>query len=921
MLSGSRAAIIAARFYTWRRYVTWTGPHKNYNRTLPMRPTPLTFNAILCAALSILAALLALGGPAQAATLDEPETLIDGADAIVRLHFDVRVQYQRHAPTGTGDQTEIYFQIFGSPDNQPTGVETVTSAQQGKIPTVTVTYPVQPAAASKKVIAHFSQTLPFKVRAGPTSQSIDIVFPGLMSAAAAAPAPVPEKDRYAITLQVLPLNQQDQLRPVPGRFQDYTVFSTHGWQGGRPAVELDLGYFDSEEAAERVAKSARGDFPDAKVFDVVKRKEEMLAKLAEGKPETPPPAEAAVEAPPMPMVVPQVPAPSPAVVPPVPELPKAVVEAAPPRPAPAPEGPDTDLDKQARALMEKARAALAAGNNDAAIAALNQLLLLPPNKFSQEAQELIGLARERAGDTEQARKEYELYLKLFPTGEGADRVRQRLASLAPPPAQTAQTAPETEKVSKYSASGSLSQYYYGGKSQVNTILNPSPTVNQQSISTTPQSSLVSTLDLTGRYREGSNDARLVLRDSNDKSFVGGVAPGTNRLDSAYVDYRNTSYGFSAKVGRQSGVSGGLIGRFDGAILGYDLSPNWRVSAYGGVPSDLLVGSSQNFEGFNVEAQNLFNHWGADAFFINQMTDGFVDRRAIGTDVRYFDATRTLYSMIDYDINFMALNAVTVQGTWQLPDQTSFSMLYDDRKAPELLTSNALLNPHINQDANGNPIFVDAQNNAILFTSISQLSHFYSDSAIRDFATGVTATARQGSLSVSRPFGAHWQASADVRLSNVGALPAVKVASSINAPGVSNQTQATSGTGNVWTYDLQTSGTNLYSKRDIDSFTYSHLTGPVFRGDQVGFSNVTGLWRNQITVEPSIRYYREDDSDGTRLSRISPGLRATYKLLQHLSIESQLLYERSKTDGGPQLTQQSTTTSNTFYYLGYRYDLE
>ena len=76
MLSGSRAAIIAARFYTWRRYVTWTGPHKNYNRTLPMRPTPLTFNAILCAALSILAALLALGGPAQAATLDEPDPLL-----------------------------------------------------------------------------------------------------------------------------------------------------------------------------------------------------------------------------------------------------------------------------------------------------------------------------------------------------------------------------------------------------------------------------------------------------------------------------------------------------------------------------------------------------------------------------------------------------------------------------------------------------------------------------------------------------------------------------------------------------------------------------------------------------------------------------------------------------------------------------
>jgi len=234
--------------------------------------------------------------------------------------------------------------------------------------------------------------------------------------------------------------------------------------------------------------------------------------------------------------------------------------------------------------------------------------------------------------------------------------------------------------------GSLSQYYYGGKTQVNTtFLNTPTTANQQSLTSTSQSSLVSTLDLSGRYRDENNDARLILRDTSDKSFIGGATPGTNRLDSAYIDYRNTSYGFSAKVGRQSGVTGGLIGRFDGAILGYDLSPKWRVNVTGGIPTDTLVNSRQNFEGVNVEAQNLWDHWSGDAFFMNQMADGVTDRRAIGGDLRYFDSVRTVYAMMDYDVIFRTLNAATLQGTWQLPDQTSLSVLVDVRKAPELLT--------------------------------------------------------------------------------------------------------------------------------------------------------------------------------------------------------------------------------------------
>jgi tetratricopeptide (TPR) repeat protein len=840
----------------------------------------------------LLAALawLAMVVPARAAILDEPESLTEGSDAVVRVHFDVRVQYQRHTPTGTADLVEVYFQIIGASQTPTPAVEEqVTTPEHGRVPAVTISFPVQPqpsaTAPVKKIIVRFASKVAFRVRGGPTDQSIDIVFPGLAGVAppVSGAAGAVEKDRYAITLQTVPLDHQDELRPVPGRFQDYTVFTTRGWRGGAAVVELDLGYFDTQADADKVRQSALREFPEATVFDAIERKEQNLAKAAEGPPAAPP----APEAPPPPP-------------PPVPQV-APMTEAAPP----APEAPDTEIDKQARALLERARSALSSGKNDEAISLLNQLLLLPPNKFSQEAQELIGVARERAGQNELARKEYELYLKLFPNGEGATRVRQRLASLAPPPAQEsteATTAQAPPQGAKYGLTGSFAQYYYGGQTQVNTsFLNTPTTANQQTLTSTSQSSLVSTVNLNGRYQDGSNDARFVVYDTNDKSFIGGAAPGTNRLDSAYVDYRNTSYGFTAKVGRQAGVTGGLIGRFDGAIVGYDLSPQWRINVTGGVPVDTIVNSNQNFEGFYLEGQNLGQHWSGDAFFMNQMADGLTDRRAVGGDVRYFDEVRTLYTMLDYDINFNQLNAVTVQGTWQLPDQTSFSLLFDDRKAPELLTSNALLSPRLT-------------NLSPPITTLSQATQVFSESELRDFAKDITANSKQVSLSVTRPVFAKWQATADVRLTNVGALPAITVQST---PGVSNTIPQQSGTGNVYTYDLIVSGTNLYSLRDVNSFVLSHLNGPQFSGNQFGYNNLTGLFENRMTLEPSLQYYIENDSNGNRLTRITPALRATYKLLKHLSIESQFLYERSKTDG----RTQNDTTSNGFYYIGYRYTFE
>jgi hypothetical protein len=70
---------------------------------------------------------------------------------------------------------------------------------------------------------------------------------------------------------------------------------------------------------------------------------------------------------------------------------------------------DADL-RSAAAAMDEARAALKKNNPANAIQLLTKVLKYPENEYSPEAQELLGLARQRNGQLAAARAEYEDYL-------------------------------------------------------------------------------------------------------------------------------------------------------------------------------------------------------------------------------------------------------------------------------------------------------------------------------------------------------------------------------------------------------------------------------------------------------------------------------------------------------------------------------
>lgn len=553
-----------------------------------------------------------------------------------------------------------------------------------------------------------------------------------------------------------------------------------------------------------------------------------------------------------------------------------------------------DVETPAQEMMTQARQALAGGRNQEAVDTLNKLLLLPPNSTSQDAQELIGLAWERQGDLGRAKMEYELYLKLYSEGEGAQRVGQRLASMGPAatpaagavaPVASAAPAATAAKEGGVRYTGNISQFYFGGKARSQSLVNLTNSIDQSTLTRTNESALVTNVDLGGRYALDSGDVRFALRGTGSKNLTN-TSKNTSILNAAYVDYRHTASGLAVRAGRQSPINGGLLGMFDGVSLTYPFRPGLRLDVMGGVPANpLLAAPAERLFAAMLEVDTLIEHVSGDFYLVNQTTQGITNRRSVGTEVRFTHERGSMYGLLDYDTLFRTINAVTLQGSLQGAGQTTYTLLVDSRKAPTLQMTNALISTGA--------------------TSLKTLLQLRALEEVKDMALSTSAQARQAMFSVSRPLNEKWQLSGDIRYSDIGALPAV------------GNFDATPATGAQYGLTMQLTGSNLYSKRDISNVNMSVLTTPSFKGAQLAYNNLTGWGGDgKLTLEPSIRFYGQRGSDGSRLSRFTPGLRVSYHVSKRLNLMGEGLLEHSVTHG----VTNSDTTDSVFFYAGFRYDL-
>ena len=530
---------------------------------------------------------------------------------------------------------------------------------------------------------------------------------------------------------------------------------------------------------------------------------------------------------------------------------------------------------------------------------LNESLNLPPNSRTREAQELIGGARQARGDVADARREYELYLSLYPEGPGTERVRQALATLGltvPPPAVAA-ADPASRKPGSTLLTGSISQYYYGGNSKTQTQLKDTPLdgqlptiISDETLAGTDQKQVLTSVDLNWRSRDSERDLRFAFRDSFTYDAMPD-RPSQNRLSALYVDWKELGPGLSARLGRQSGLGGGVLGRFDGLQAGWSFQPKWKLNVVGGQPTDDLLDTKRWFAGASVDAESLGPNLGGSAYVIQQMIDGEIDRRAVGMDLRWFAPTASVFSQFEYDLTLKGLNIASLQGTYTLADNTTFNLLLDHRATPMLMLGNALF-------------FADP-NLAVLPRTLDDLLAQRPIDVLRQQVADTTAYATQGLMGATTPLNEHWQIGADLRLTNVGAIAPVAGILPLGLPG----------TGNLWSVGAQAIGTNLYSSRDTHVFNVTLLRGPSYSGWLASYNNLS-VPRDRLQLEPSLRLYSQSGPNSVKTWRWTPGMRLTWRGGDKWVLESELSVESGKTTG-PTLNERATRM---YYYLGYRLEL-
>ena len=547
--------------------------------------------------------------------------------------------------------------------------------------------------------------------------------------------------------------------------------------------------------------------------------------------------------------------------------------------------PQTDVERDAAAWASQARAAMERGDFEHAVGVLNRLLNLPPNPWTQDAQEMIGVARLQLGELAKAKAEFELYLKLYPEGSGAARVRPRLAGLAALPDGVAPTTVRQEVPVYW---GSASQYYYGGQSRTQTtttIATPATgatTIDTARLSGTDQSQLITNVDLTARFRDATWDNRVVVRNSYAANFLK-QGTNNNRLAAAYVETMYQPAQLFGRVGRQQATSNGVLGLFDGAIGSWRVNQNWRVNAVAGQPVDTGSGTTKTFYGASVDADNLGERWNGNIFAIRQMAGSIQDRVGLGGEIRYFDTERSLYSFFDYDPTFRATNVAIVQGNWQFSTGTGLSALFDYRRSPTLQLTNALISdPGLSIDA---------------------LVQRLGLSAARDLAKAVTPVSRVAFAGVTQQISPQWQLGLDFRLSSVGGTQATPTLPAVPA------------TGNIYTYNLQAIGNGLTKWQDILVVNASWLTARSYDAQQASIDYRFTPWQD-IVIEPMLRWYRQTDPQGTTLTRVTPGIRLTWRVKDRLWIEGEGDLERSRARS-PVIVDDVTRR---FYYVGWRLDL-
>jgi TolA-binding protein len=552
--------------------------------------------------------------------------------------------------------------------------------------------------------------------------------------------------------------------------------------------------------------------------------------------------------------------------------------------------------KQAAALMDEARKALNAHDFGTAAAKFKQVLKLPANDTSAEAQELLGLAQQKAKQTAEARATYEDYLTHYPTGEGAERVHQRLDGIitasgdrGQPDLKSAggQGGSRDNSAPTWTLSGSASQFYIRDDSY-RTLRDPSlppEVINNLDDHQTHQNEIMSTLDANASWTQGGVKSKLRFSGTEDHKFSGrddeivGVA-------ALYLDTAVRDWGIDTRVGRQTRNSGGILGRFDGGVFSFEAAIEYRINLVAGSPverrRDTPFEDDKFFYGASVDLGPFYG-FDTTIFAIEQRDRSILDRRAVGTEMRYVDVDKSVFGTVDYDIHFNELNAAVINGSYTFADKSTIHGAFDYRKAPYLSAWTAL-------QGQAYPTLYELVKNKTL-AEIDQL------------ALDRTASFTTASVGFSKPINDTFQVSADATVSSFG--------STATSGGVTGSP----GTGNEYFYSAQLIGNNIIASEDLFIAGVRFADTDTSKYYVMDFSARYPLMES-LKVNPRLMLgYRTGDTTDLVEYSVLPSVLFDYYITRDLSLELEV--GARWTDMKEKGVEETNT--DVFFTVGYRYD--
>jgi len=554
-------------------------------------------------------------------------------------------------------------------------------------------------------------------------------------------------------------------------------------------------------------------------------------------------------------------------------------------------GSDKPLDPAALAqLVADSRAAMAARDYPKAIGLLTKLQRQPEFPERAAMQELLGLARERAGQLAHAKAEYEEYIRRYPTGEAADRIARRLQVLrAASTKSRTGTGNGADGTGSWAASGGFGQMYrYDGTTVNNTGTTANGTPIPPNDQSLRQNALYTDADALVRKRGERFDLMGRVSAGYSRNFGGSAATAgalsNSRVSVASIELADRQWGLLARVGRQTRNGDGVLGAFDGLFTSWQATRWVGLDFAAGYPVEQTTNGARTdrrFWAVSLPITPPGAHWDASVFYTQQRFDGLKDRTATGGEARVLFPKLSLTALVDYDLYFKSLNAAALLGTIQLPDRWNLSFDAEKRNAPIIGLRSALIGQNL--------------------STISELRQIFTADEILLGAEQITAVSNNYSITVTHPIGNRFQFALTAGVSELGATPqTVLGVPAVVATGLSKAVQA------------QLYGTSLWHEGDFSVLSAAYSDTETGKIASIGVTSrmpVGGAWRlgPRLTID-----HRQLASDGSNELSFVPSALLDYQRGRKL-----LQFELGGQIGKRDSDQQSQNTKRYYISLAYR----